>query len=168
MNKPPNSMNMPLVKQHKAGINVTPLGKFLRGLRVENDVILKDMADSLGYSSSLLSGIELGTKMIPDSVSFLAQINRAYSIKNPDELVKLVESHKLNSESLQVNDDWPLVDMRAYLDERIASGYPIIVLEPGHSTQELLEAINKLLPDDGKAKLISFDPSVPGEKIKLS
>ncbi|HBC3592459.1 TPA: helix-turn-helix domain-containing protein [Vibrio parahaemolyticus] len=167
MSEPSERIILPALNCRKNSVKVTPLGKFLRALRIEHDVILRDMAKSLGYSSSLLSGIELGTKSIPEKVRFLALINRAYSITDGDELVRLVEGHKLNSES-EKDEERPLVDMKALLDERVASGSPIIVLDPGHSSQELLEAINKLLPDDGKAKLFLFDPSTHGEKVKLS
>ncbi|NDV93080.1 hypothetical protein GTH32_18080 [Alteromonas sp. 345S023] len=44
---------------------VTKFGKELRILRMERDLILKDMANSLGISSALLSAIELGNRKIP-------------------------------------------------------------------------------------------------------
>ena len=46
---------------------VTSLGKFLRGLRIENQEILRDMADNLEVSSAFLSAVENGKKKMPDS-----------------------------------------------------------------------------------------------------
>ena len=45
----------------------TSIGKFLRGLRIENQEILKDMADRLEVSSAFLSAVENGKKKMPDS-----------------------------------------------------------------------------------------------------
>lgn len=44
---------------------VTRFGKELRKLRIENDLILKNMADDLGVSVAMLSAIELGNRKIP-------------------------------------------------------------------------------------------------------
>lgn len=40
----------------------TELGKFLRKLRVDNDELMKQMADRLGLASSTLSSIEAGRR----------------------------------------------------------------------------------------------------------
>lgn len=45
----------------------TEVGQFLRALRIENQEILKDMANKLGVSSAFLSAVENGKKKMPDS-----------------------------------------------------------------------------------------------------
>lgn len=44
---------------------LTPFGKELRKLRIENDWKLKDMAAGIGVSPSFLSAVETGDKPIP-------------------------------------------------------------------------------------------------------
>lgn len=44
---------------------LTGIGKFLRKLRIDNEEILKDMADALGVSSAFLSAVENGRKKMP-------------------------------------------------------------------------------------------------------
>lgn len=46
---------------------ITPLGKFLRKLRIDRGEILKNMADKLNVSPSFLSAVENGKKKMPDS-----------------------------------------------------------------------------------------------------
>ena len=48
-------------------IMITPLGKFLRKLRIDRGEILKTMADKLEVSSSFLSAIENGKKRMPSA-----------------------------------------------------------------------------------------------------
>lgn len=47
---------------------VTKVGKFLRQLRLNNDEILKNMAEKLGVTSAFLSAIENGKKKIPKTM----------------------------------------------------------------------------------------------------
>lgn len=44
---------------------MTPFGKAVRHLRIEHEMLLGSMADTLGVSSSYLSQIESGKKPIP-------------------------------------------------------------------------------------------------------
>lgn len=46
---------------------LTPLGKFLRKLRIDHGEILKDMADRLGVTASFLSAVENGKKRMPSA-----------------------------------------------------------------------------------------------------
>ncbi len=46
----------------------TEVGKYLRKLRIDNEEILKNMADKLKVSSSFLSAIENGKKNMPESM----------------------------------------------------------------------------------------------------
>jgi len=45
---------------------LTEFGKFLRRLRIDNEELLKSMAEKLGVSSSYLSAVETGKRNIPD------------------------------------------------------------------------------------------------------
>lgn len=56
----------------------TSIGKFLRVLRIENQEILKDMADRLGVSSAFLSAVENGKKKLPDS--WYEKLTKIYSL----------------------------------------------------------------------------------------
>lgn len=59
----------------------TELGKFLKKLRIDNDELLKDMADKLGLASSTLSSIEAGRRKPPkgftDKVAALYRLDTA-------------------------------------------------------------------------------------------
>ena len=56
----------------------TSLGKFLRGLRIENQEILRDMANNLDVSSAFLSAVENGKKKLPDS--WYEKLTELYSL----------------------------------------------------------------------------------------
>lgn len=45
--------------------NTTEFGKFMRKIRIDKDMILKDVAEKLGVSSAFLSAVEMGKKSIP-------------------------------------------------------------------------------------------------------
>jgi HTH-type transcriptional regulator, competence development regulator len=44
---------------------ITKFGRFVRHLRLDHDIILKSMADLLGVSPAMLSGVENGKKSVP-------------------------------------------------------------------------------------------------------
>lgn len=46
----------------------TPFGKAVRKMRIDKDVLLKDMADELGVKSAYLSAVEMGNKRITDNL----------------------------------------------------------------------------------------------------
>jgi transcriptional regulator with XRE-family HTH domain len=48
---------------------LTPFGKFVRKLRIDRGLRLKDMADSLGLSSAFLSAVETGSKPMPATMA---------------------------------------------------------------------------------------------------
>lgn len=68
----------------------TCLGKFLRGLRIENQEILRDMADNLGVSSAFLSAVENGKKKLPDS--WYEKLTKIYALteSQQEELKRVV------------------------------------------------------------------------------
>ena len=46
----------------------TNFGEFIRGYRRANKILLKQMADALGFSSAFMSSIENGNKPIPQGI----------------------------------------------------------------------------------------------------
>jgi len=46
---------------------LTKFGKELRKIRIENDQILKNMADKLNVTAAYLSAVENGNRKVPDS-----------------------------------------------------------------------------------------------------
>lgn len=56
----------------------TELGKFLRKLRVDNDELMKQMADRLGLASSTLSSIESGRRKA--SEEFVKKVANVYGL----------------------------------------------------------------------------------------
>lgn len=69
---------------------ISSLGKFLRELRIENQEILRDMADNLDVSSAFLSAVENGKKKMPDS--WYEKLANLYSLteKQQEELKQAV------------------------------------------------------------------------------
>lgn len=57
---------------------LTAFGKALRKIRIDRNLLLKDMADGLGCSSPFLSAIESGTKKIPDDM--IERISNVYKL----------------------------------------------------------------------------------------
>lgn len=58
---------------------MTPYGLFMRKLRLEQGLLLKDMADALGVSSSFLSALEHGKKGAPNN-DFIAALTGKYAL----------------------------------------------------------------------------------------
>ncbi|EGQ9298915.1 hypothetical protein [Vibrio antiquarius] len=50
-------------------------------------------------------------------------------------------------------DNRPEVDMKTILEERAESGSPIKVIEVGATTQDAVDALQRLLPEDQKQKV---------------
>lgn len=48
--------------------NTSAFGRYIRKLRIDNDMILKDLAEGLAVSSAYLSSLELGKKKIPQKI----------------------------------------------------------------------------------------------------
>ncbi|CAK2384026.1 helix-turn-helix domain-containing protein [Vibrio crassostreae] len=49
-------------------MKATSFGKILRSIRIDKELLLKDMAEKLGISAAYLSSLELGKKAISDSI----------------------------------------------------------------------------------------------------
>jgi transcriptional regulator with XRE-family HTH domain len=63
-------------------MNVTKFGQFIRKLRINKGVNLKEMAESLGVTSSHLSALELGKKNIP--ISMLDSVTQYFGLSNEE------------------------------------------------------------------------------------
>lgn len=68
---------------------LTKFGKELRKIRIENDQILKDMADKLNVTAAYLSAVENGNRKVPDS--WINIITEEYNLsdENANNLQKL-------------------------------------------------------------------------------
>lgn len=64
-------------------VMLTPLGKYLKKLRVDNSEILKNMADKLKVSSSFLSAVENGKKKMPSTWN--NEIVRIYKLNHNEQ-----------------------------------------------------------------------------------
>lgn len=61
---------------------LTPFGVFVRKLRLDNDERLKDMAERMGVSSTYLSSVEYGRRVVP--VSWVDKIKELYHLETDD------------------------------------------------------------------------------------
>lgn len=60
----------------------TKFGKFLRKLRIDKGMVIRDMAETLGVSPAYLSAIELGKRAIPDL--FVDNLCNAFKLTNDE------------------------------------------------------------------------------------
>lgn len=67
---------------------VTAFGKKLRKLRIEKDLLLKDMAEHLNISAAQLSAIELGKRSISSDI--VSRLIDVYELENVDEINDIV------------------------------------------------------------------------------
>jgi transcriptional regulator with XRE-family HTH domain len=83
------------------------LGKFLRKLRIDNDEYLKNMAEKLDVSISLLSAVENGVKKA--STDLVDKIINAYSLTDEqiDKLLMYVmeANNEVNLDLSKLNED---------------------------------------------------------------
>ncbi|KLU14172.1 MULTISPECIES: helix-turn-helix domain-containing protein [Xenorhabdus] len=79
---------------------LTPFGKIVRKMRIDLGITLKEMAESMGMTSSYLSAIETGKRAITDSV-----LNNivSYLAKTPGDKVKLKNAAKDSQQSVEIN-----------------------------------------------------------------
>ncbi len=75
---------------------LTEFGKELRKIRIDNNEILKDMAVSLGITSSYLSAIEHGKREIPRNL--INEISKVYNLS--DEAFKKLEGAASNTQKV--------------------------------------------------------------------
>lgn len=67
---------------------ITAFGKFLRKLRVDKELVLRDMATSLGISSAQLSAMELGKRTI--QLQLAEKIVANYGVSSVEEIEQLI------------------------------------------------------------------------------
>ena len=79
--------------------NLTKFGVFIRKFRLDQGILLMDMAKSLGISPSYLSGIEIGNKPIPNNLG--VKISQIYQL-NSDYAAELMSSIDLSQQKITV------------------------------------------------------------------
>ncbi len=88
-------------------MTITPIAKFLRMLRLNNNEVLKDMADRLELSTALISSIETGKKKASDN--FREKIINEYNLSNEevkrlDDAIVRTNIRELNELTLKTNN----------------------------------------------------------------
>ena len=85
---------------------ITNFGKELRKLRIDNDELLKDMADKLGVTISYLSAVEHGKREVPDD--WVNTISKLYQLSDAEkdnlEDLAYMSKNKVSIDLLEVND----------------------------------------------------------------
>ncbi len=88
----------PIPKENKDML--TEFGKLIRKYRIDNNLILKDMADALDLPSSYLSAMEMGRKVV--SNDFLEKLFATYYFSQ-EEQQSLIEAARLSANSVKIN-----------------------------------------------------------------
>lgn len=117
------------------GVKVTEIGKFLRKLRIEEDMLLKDMAEKLEISSALLSGIELGKKAISDSV--LKKISKAFNLSS-EQIAELEQAASVSQPQVKIDLVGKSADEREMVVS-FARKYESLSAEQKEQLKKLLE-----------------------------
>jgi HTH-type transcriptional regulator, competence development regulator len=93
---------------------LTPFGKALRKLRIDRDMLLKDLADKMSVTPAFLSAIEAGRKAIPHGMT-----DRVASLMNLDstDYQQLKQAADLSVASVQI----PLSSASSLFDRSLAT-----------------------------------------------
>ncbi|HDR0997478.1 TPA: helix-turn-helix transcriptional regulator [Pasteurella multocida] len=75
----------------------TNFGEFIRGYRRANQILLKQMADALGFSSAFLSSIENGNKPIPQGIEQKLVNSFSFSDQDKERLFESVDTTRTQS-----------------------------------------------------------------------
>lgn len=78
----------------------TKFGKFLRKLRIDRGMVIRDMAEILGVSPAYLSAIELGKRAIPDA--FVDSLCTAFKLNN-DERRNMLHLVDISQPSIKID-----------------------------------------------------------------
>lgn len=83
---------------------LTPFGKAVRKLRVENEALMRDMAIALGVSSAYLSAIEMGRKKLTDDLveKFIRYFRDLHELTQQQEMA-LRNAAKETSRQIQIS-----------------------------------------------------------------
>lgn len=79
---------------------LTKVGKLLRQIRLNNDEILRDMAEKLGVSSAFLSAVENGKKKMPKTMR--NKLIKKYKLIG-DEVITLDNAIIESNDSVAIN-----------------------------------------------------------------
>jgi transcriptional regulator with XRE-family HTH domain len=111
---------------------LTTIGKELRKIRIDRGMLLKQMADAIGISSSYLSSIECGKRDIP--LDFVKKISTGVRLTDI-EIVKLKKA---------ASDKTYIIKAPSEPHQRIAAG---LARSFGKLTDEQLDKIQCLLEE---------------------
>lgn len=75
----------------------TNFGEFIRGYRRTNKILLKQMADALGFSSAFLSSVENGNKPIPQGIEQKLVSNFNFSDEDKNSLFESIDTTRTQS-----------------------------------------------------------------------
>lgn len=79
---------------------ITSIGSFLRKLRLENNEILKNMAERLEVSSAFLSAVENGKKKMPET--WYDKLTTLYSL-NDQQREAMIQAALDSSDTVELN-----------------------------------------------------------------
>jgi HTH-type transcriptional regulator, competence development regulator len=111
---------------------LSPLGKTLRHLRLEEDERLLDMAERLSVTSSFLSAIEMGRKAPPRD--FAERVVVAYKLPNTA-AAKLRDASAASQQTFRIEAKTPLARHTAGM---LASKFPALKDDQLSKIQEIL------------------------------
>lgn len=122
---------------------ITPIAKFLRMLRLNNNEVLKDMADKLGLSTALISSIETGRKKASDN--FREKVINKYNLSNEeikelDDAIVRTNIRELNEVTLKTNN---LDENREDLAVAFARYFSDLDEDSTNKIKKILEKNNK-------------------------
>ena len=122
---------------------ITPIAKFLRMLRLNNNEVLKDMADKLELSTALISSIETGKKKASDN--FREKVINKYNLSNEeikelDEAIVRTNIRELNEVTLKTNN---LDENREDLAVAFARYFSDLDEDSTNKIKKILEKNNK-------------------------
>ena len=78
----------------------TKFGKELRMLRLENDELLKNMAEKMEMSSAYLSAIELGKRGVPGN--FIEKLSKVYNLV-PSRVNQIINAMNDDEGKVEIN-----------------------------------------------------------------
>ena len=79
---------------------LTAFGRFVRKIRIDTGWLLKDMAESLGVTSSYLSAVETGKRRIPND--WAEKITKIFQLDS-DSIYELNASIQESQQEIQLN-----------------------------------------------------------------
>lgn len=118
---------------------LTELGKYLRKMRIDANLYLKNMADQLGVSSAFLSSVENGNRKMPDSWKDL--LPTRFNLTD-DERNAFLEAVEKSSKEVAINIE-NMPEKSRDLALSFARSFPNL-------DEEMIEKIQKLLNKGGK------------------